>query len=124
MRARRFMRARSMNATNSGCASCAMKPMSNSAATRTRKRPLRPVLAVTAGEPAGIGPDLVLRLKPHTADLVLFADPVVLSERARLLGISFEARPWPGLGRPEPALYVHSVVCAAPVSTGQLNPAN
>ncbi len=101
-----------------------MKPMSSSAATRTRKRQPRPALAVTPGEPAGVGPDLVLRHNPRAADLILFADPTVLTERARRLGVSFETRPWPGHGGSEPALYVHPVACAAAVTPGLLNPAN
>lgn len=44
-------------------------------------------LAVTAGEPAGIGPDLCVELAqtPLAAGLVIIADPALLSERARLL---------------------------------------
>ncbi|HET8808552.1 MAG TPA: 4-hydroxythreonine-4-phosphate dehydrogenase PdxA [Methylophaga sp.] len=49
-------------------------------------------LAVTAGEPAGIGPDLVVMLSqssfPH--ELVIIADPVLLAERATQLGITVE----------------------------------
>ena len=47
-------------------------------------------LAVTPGEPAGIGPDLVLQIAqqdwPH--QLVVIADPALLRERAALLGLS------------------------------------
>ncbi len=48
-----------------------------------------PVLALTPGEPAGIGPDLCLQTVTQVTDarLVLFADPELLEERARLLGI-------------------------------------
>ena len=46
-------------------------------------------IAVTAGEPAGIGPDLTLALAsedwPH--QLVVIADKNMLAERAELLGL-------------------------------------
>jgi 4-hydroxythreonine-4-phosphate dehydrogenase len=47
-----------------------------------------PTIAVTTGEPAGIGPDLVVRLAERTwpARLVLFGDIELLRERARRLG--------------------------------------
>ena len=50
-------------------------------------RPWR--LALTPGEPAGIGPDLVVRLaqEPQTAQLVAVADPALLAARALALGL-------------------------------------
>ncbi len=50
-------------------------------------RPLR--LAITPGEPAGIGPDLVVTLaqQPHTHQLIAIADPALLSARAQQLGL-------------------------------------
>ncbi len=50
-------------------------------------RPIR--LAVTPGEPAGIGPDLVVRLAqaPSKVELVAVADPGLLAARARTLGL-------------------------------------
>ena len=54
---------------------------------------------MTAGEPAGIGPDLVVRLAQErlAGGIVAVADPDLLLERAALLGlplrvIPFEAR--------------------------------
>ena len=48
-----------------------------------------PRLALTPGEPAGIGPDLCVQLaqKAHGAELVAVADPRLLEARARLLGL-------------------------------------
>ena len=45
-------------------------------------------LALTPGDPAGIGPDLVVMLaNSRTADrIVIIADYSVLTERAKLLG--------------------------------------
>ncbi|MGI9222046.1 MAG: 4-hydroxythreonine-4-phosphate dehydrogenase PdxA [Woeseiaceae bacterium] len=48
-------------------------------------------IAVTAGEPAGIGPDLCLALANESLleDIVVIADPAVLRNRAELLGVDF-----------------------------------
>ncbi len=45
-------------------------------------------LVVTAGEPAGIGPELCLSLaqSPWADQIVVIADPDMLAERANLLG--------------------------------------
>lgn len=52
------------------------------------KRP-PPRLALTPGEPAGIGPDVCIMLaqQPHSAELVAIADPDLLEERAQQLGL-------------------------------------
>ena len=49
-----------------------------------------PRLAITAGEPAGIGPDLCLMLANASfpAQLVIIADPELLDRRAKTLGLS------------------------------------
>jgi 4-hydroxythreonine-4-phosphate dehydrogenase len=46
-------------------------------------------LLITPGEPAGIGPDLVIALAQfaHDAELVAVCDPDLLQQRARLLGL-------------------------------------
>ena len=51
-----------------------------------------PVLALTPGEPAGIGPDLCLQTVTSIskARLVIFADPGLLAERCQLIGIKPE----------------------------------
>lgn len=52
-----------------------------------------PRLAVTPGEPAGIGPDLILQLaqqqgaKPYQAELVVIADKAMMQARAQQLSI-------------------------------------
>lgn len=45
-------------------------------------------LAISAGEPAGIGPDILVRIaqKPQHNRLLVFADPKMLMQRARDLG--------------------------------------
>jgi len=49
-----------------------------------------PPLAITAGEPAGIGPDLCLQLVPHKQSLVVIADKSLLQQRAKLLGLDVQ----------------------------------
>jgi 4-hydroxythreonine-4-phosphate dehydrogenase len=55
---------------------------------------LPPRIAITAGEPAGVGPDLLVRLaqRRFDAELVAVADPEVLQQRARLLGVPLALR--------------------------------
>ena len=81
------------------------------------------MLAVTPGEPAGIGPDLVVTLAGSTRDFdwVAVADPELLLERARLLGLPLEvetdrARPARAAGR----LTVVPVSLRTPVTPGRL----
>ncbi|MEM6998867.1 MAG: 4-hydroxythreonine-4-phosphate dehydrogenase PdxA [Pseudomonadota bacterium] len=47
----------------------------------------KPRLLLTSGEPAGIGPDLIVQLSKinHNYDLTIVADPDLLFERAKLL---------------------------------------
>lgn len=54
-----------------------------------------PRIALTPGEPAGIGPDICLQLIQHSlpCELVLIADGALLSQRARALGLDFRASP-------------------------------
>ena len=51
-----------------------------------------PRIALTPGEPAGIGPDLCLALagRAWPAELVAIADPALLADRARRLGLEIE----------------------------------
>lgn len=51
-------------------------------------------LAITPGEPAGIGPDLIIKLaqRPNAAELVVYADPELLLARARELNLPLRLR--------------------------------
>ncbi len=111
-----------------------------------------PRLAITPGEPAGIGPDIVLQLAQQAiaAHLVVFADPDLLTQRAAQLGLAIQlhtilprfstafqsergptspprfSKHWisePGPHQPG-HLYVIPVLLSQPVKCGQLNPAN
>lgn len=48
-----------------------------------------PRIAITAGEPSGIGPDLCIQLaqQNHCCELVVIADPELLTQRAEQLGL-------------------------------------
>ena len=97
--------------------------MSNTALNPSRKP--RPVLVLTPGEPAGIGPDLVASLPAaRDFDCVIVADPQVLTQRAQQLGHPAEFRQWPGHGREHPATYLLAMPCAHPVVPGKLDAAN
>lgn len=88
-------------------------------------------IAITAGEPAGIGPDIILTLlqqQQWAADLVVIADPAVLHARAQQLGINLHLRPYTADAEQRPCVagecFILPIACAAPVTTGILNPAN
>ncbi|MEI6859936.1 MAG: 4-hydroxythreonine-4-phosphate dehydrogenase PdxA [Shewanella sp.] len=53
-------------------------------------------IAITAGDPAGIGPDLVIQLAQQAwpAELVVCADPELLTSRAKILGLPLQLRPY------------------------------
>jgi len=88
-----------------------------------------PRLAITPGEPAGIGPDITLQMAQHPipAHVVAFADPVLLEQRAQQLGIPIhlhsENHHAPELHEPG-HLNVVPIALAQPAQCGQLNPAN
>ena len=89
-----------------------------------------PRLAVTPGEPAGIGPDLLVRLvqEPLAAQLVAVADPGLLTERARALGLPLRCLEYapdrPPSPNPPGSLMVLPVTLGAPVQPGRLDRAN
>lgn len=58
-----------------------------------------PLIAVTSGEPAGVGPELCLRLVERAAELlparlVILADRHLLADRTSALGLSVGLREW------------------------------
>ncbi len=85
-------------------------------------------LAVTPGEPAGIGPDLIIQLvqRGYPHELVAYTDPDLLQLRAQQLGLPLRLRqpadPPQPLGPGE--LAIHTLTLTAPAIAGQLNPAN
>lgn len=87
-------------------------------------------LAVTAGEPAGIGPDLAVMLTQSAFDheLVVIADPTLLAERADQLGIPIQLKAVNLTQPPQPSqkgeICYLPVDLAVPVQAGQLNADN
>jgi 4-hydroxythreonine-4-phosphate dehydrogenase len=74
-----------MRPPSSGCSSSRTAPTSNSSSDRAAAP-----IALTAGEAAGIGPDLCLAAaaRPRAAALVCLADRELLAARARMLGLA------------------------------------
>lgn len=88
-----------------------------------------PLIAVTAGEPAGIGPDLCVALAhcPLSARLVVIADRELLLARARLLGVPLECVDFiRGKAQVTPAgqLAVFHIPLVTPAWPGKLDRAN
>ncbi len=90
-----------------------------------------PVIAVTVGEPAGIGPDICLRLlergcaAPFAARIVVLADRFLLAERAALLRLSVNLRDWDPLQSPRAdTLDVLHLPLAVTACAGQPDSAN
>jgi 4-hydroxythreonine-4-phosphate dehydrogenase len=91
-----------------------------------------PRLAVTAGEPAGIGPDILLNCAAQghgiAAEIIAIADPQLLAQRAAALNINIELHEFD----PTQAATAHvdgrlkylPVTLAKPCVPGQLNAAN
>lgn len=89
--------------------------------------PATPILAITSGEPAGIGPDICLTLARQTLPCrcVVLADKQLLSERARQLGYNVPLTDYhPNHPSAPGTLEVLHIPLAAPCHTGQLNSAN
>ena len=91
-----------------------------------------PRIALTSGEPAGIGPELCLALAAQElpCELVCFGDRALLEERAQLLHSSVSLRTWqplPGAARtvhvPGELAVAHLPLAAASVP-GRADPAN
>ena len=88
-----------------------------------------PRIALSSGEPAGIGPDLCLTLAQAERDwaLICLADAELLAQRARALGLTCRLQPY----QPDEAICVApQTLCvahqplAAPCTPGQLDVRN
>ncbi len=90
----------------------------------------QPRIVITAGEPAGIGPDVVLRALQLelAASIAVIGDICVLRDRADLLGISCDIhcldKPEDVLPHAPGRLQVLHTPCAEAVVPGTLNAAN
>ena len=90
---------------------------------------MHPRLALTVGEPAGVGPDLTVQLAQvaHQSQIIAICDPELLTRRAQLLGLPLVIKPFDDANR-APAgageIWVKPVALAATEQAGVLNPAN
>jgi 4-hydroxythreonine-4-phosphate dehydrogenase len=110
-----------------------MAAASNSGPRRPAARAAPPPLALSMGDPAGIGLDITLsawseRRRYGIGPFVLLGDPDVLAARADALGLTvpiervstFSA----GAAAFDARLPVYPIPCAAPVEAGRPDPAN
>ena len=87
-------------------------------------------IGITPGEPAGIGPDLVITLAQQAwpVELVVCANAALLAERATQLGLALSIIPYDASAAPRPqqagTLTVVDFALAEPVIAGTLNVAN
>lgn len=87
-------------------------------------------IVITPGEPAGIGPDLLIRLvqQPQTYELVAVADPQLLTERAQQLGLPLTVEEFSAATAAQVSPLAHikvlPVSLKAPAQCGQLNKHN
>ena len=87
-------------------------------------------IALTPGEPAGIGPDLAIQLAQdaQAVELVVIADPELLQQRAAQLKLPLTLRPFDPQQAPTPTgkseLCVMPVTLAQPCTAGVLNSDN
>lgn len=92
--------------------------------------PLPLAIALTPGEPAGIGPDITVQLaqRAQTTPIVAYADPELLLARAAQLQLPLTLHSSdtiiPASPLPAGALYVRPQHCAEPVTPGRLNANN
>ena len=98
--------------------------------TLTHAQDAVPRIVITPGEPAGIGPDVVLMAaqKSWGAELVCIADRDLLTQRAKQLGLSIALLPFttgdaPQAHQPGQLRYIH-VPAPAPVTPGELQVEN
>jgi 4-hydroxythreonine-4-phosphate dehydrogenase len=87
-------------------------------------------LAITPGEPAGIGPELLIQAVQGGCEqqLVAFADPNMLTQRAELLGLSLQLKLFDPNSPASPLLpgelYVSPVITDHEAKAGVLDTAN
>ncbi len=89
-----------------------------------------PQIVISSGEPAGIGPDIVIRALQHpiSGRLAVTGDPLLIKDRSARLGINMEISlvddpSWIHPHKPG-HMQVAPVFLPAPVTAGKLNPHN
>jgi 4-hydroxythreonine-4-phosphate dehydrogenase len=89
---------------------------------------IKPCIAITSGEPAGIGPDIIAQIKAHAFDarLVIIGDKELLMQRAEQLGSTQQTIEYhPSQNNADPDLIeVLHIPLGAPCKAGELNTDN
>ncbi|WKX26005.1 4-hydroxythreonine-4-phosphate dehydrogenase PdxA [Tatumella ptyseos] len=89
-----------------------------------------PRIAITPGEPAGIGPDLIVQMAQQSwpVELVVCADHALLMQRAEILGLPLTLQPYQPHEPARPQAAGSLTLCAIPLPAatqpGQLNAVN
>jgi 4-hydroxythreonine-4-phosphate dehydrogenase len=102
--------------------------MSNTVSKATET--ICPRLALTAGEPAGIGPDLIVQIiqQSFQAELIAIGDPDLFKERAAMLNLPLQITEFDPASPPCPSSTGNLRVVPLPLATasvpGQLDPDN
>lgn len=84
-----------------------------------------PGIGVTLGDPAGIGPEIVVKALTDASlreagELVLFADPRWLQDEERRLGLPLRAAPWERLASRRSGLFLEPVPASSgPIALGR-----
>jgi len=78
---------------------------------------LKTPIAISVGEPAGIGPDILITLLQHATEtpLHIFSDQTLLEKRAKQLGLNFQ---------PSQQITINHIPLPEATDTGTLNVAN
>src|SRR5256885_6723126 len=100
------------------------KPAESRAGIAPRSNSL-PIIAVTSGEPAGIGPDVCLALARNrfAARIVVLGDREMLESRARQLGLRVQLSD-PGAGLTPGSIACLHIPLSVPCRAGTLDPRN
>ncbi len=88
------------------------------------------IIVITAGEPAGIGPDLIVSLAKESwqteklaTQFVVITDPQIIHDRAAKLGVDIEFPVWQPKDK-RPGIYHYPVKKITRVIPGSLDPEN
>ena len=89
---------------------------------------IKPCIAITSGEPAGIGPDIITQIKTHNFDarLVIIGDKTLIMQRAKQLGSTQQYTDYqPGQNNTDPDLLeIWQIPLCVPCKAGELNKHN
>lgn len=98
--------------------------------TQSITEPSLPVICITSGEPAGIGPDIILQALAHPfpARLVILSSQTVLQERAAALNLNIDIHEHKSLetvpAHSENTLHIFNIETGDSVIAGSLNVKN